>query len=355
MSGAPSSQPTNYPQYLRKIGLVVYAAQGAPAGQGGIGSDAVASATQPLATASSDGLDLSQMRIKFHVEGMDFDRPKTAIIRVYNLATSTQNTIKSEFQKVILQAGYENGAYGVIFSGTIMRIKTGRESAVDTFLEISAADGDLAFLYGFVSKTLAGGSSLPQQAKPPIDAMKATGGVTSADITALEAKSTQAAVQAGVLSPRPIVQFGIAKGYLNDIADSAGCSWTIENGVLTFTSNTGYTPGQVVVLNSQTGMIGIPEQTNGGIEISALLNPNIKIGTRVQINNAELNQTQLNGQTFPTFNSLESFATLANDGIYRVVVVEHLGDSRGNEWYTNMICLDLDPSAAPAQSVLPSG
>ena len=46
---------------------------------------------------------------------------------------------------VMLQAGYENGAYGIIFSGTILRIRTGRESATDTFLEIMAADGDIAF------------------------------------------------------------------------------------------------------------------------------------------------------------------------------------------------------------------
>lgn len=74
------------------------------------------------------------MHIKFHVEGMSFDRPKTTVIRVYNLAASTQNQIKAEFQAVTLQTGYENGAYGIIFSRTIMRIKTGRESATDTFL-----------------------------------------------------------------------------------------------------------------------------------------------------------------------------------------------------------------------------
>ena len=42
-------------------------------------------------------------------------RAKTAVIRVYNLSASTQGTIKKEFQGVMLQAGYENGAYGIIF------------------------------------------------------------------------------------------------------------------------------------------------------------------------------------------------------------------------------------------------
>jgi hypothetical protein len=36
---------------------------------------------------------------------------------------------------------YRDGAYGIIFQGTIKRIKTGRENATDTFIEIMAADG----------------------------------------------------------------------------------------------------------------------------------------------------------------------------------------------------------------------
>jgi len=114
--GAAASQ--SYPQFLRAISLVV------------------------LPSGGGQGLDLSDFHIKFHVEGMSFDRPKSAVIRVYNLAASTQATIKAEFQAVMLQAGYENGALGIIFSGTIKRFRSGRENATDTYLEILAADGD---------------------------------------------------------------------------------------------------------------------------------------------------------------------------------------------------------------------
>lgn len=343
--GAPS-QPTTYPQYLRKIGLVV--------------SD-----------ASGNGLDLSQMRIRFHVEGMDRTHPKTAIIRVYNLAASTQNTIKAEFTRVVLQAGYINGAYGIIFSGTICRTKTGRESAVDTFIEIQAADGDLAHNFAFVNKTIAAGATLTQQAQPAIDAMKATGDVTQADTTALTAAQQAGTAPTGGIMPRGQVLFGLAKDCLDDVAASTNTSWYIENGVLTFVSNTGYTAGEAVVLNSQTGMVGIPEATDNGIEVSALLNPNIKIGTRMQINNAAVNaangnavlgnnavtstQVDVVGGNFPTYGDTTQFASVTNDGFYRVLVVTHLGDSRGNDWYTKMICLAIDASAAPGSSVLAYG
>ncbi len=177
--------------------------------------------------------------------------------------------------------------------------------------------------------------------------MKSTGAVTSSDTSALAATG-------GVL-PRGKVLFGLAAAHLNDIADTGNCSWTIENGKLVFTSNTGYQPGEAVVLNSQTGMVGIPEATTNGIEVSALLNPNIKIGTRVQIDNASINQTQINQQGFPTYTDLTFVANTSADGFYRALVVSHSGDSRGNDWYTKMTCLAIDASAAAGSSVLAYG
>jgi hypothetical protein len=351
MSNTPA-QPATYPQFIRKIGLVVFAPPKTVTRSVGVG-DATSSATS-IQNSSNNGLDLSQMHIKFHVEGLDYTRPKTLICRIYNLADSTQTLIKQEFQNVILQAGYENGAYGVIFNGTIARIKTGRENATDTFLEIQAADGDRAHNFAYVNRTIAAGSSPLQQAQPAIDAMKATGDVTAVDTTALSASAT-----GGVL-PRGQTQFGLAKGYLDDIAASTNTSWFIEDGKLNFVSDTGFLAGEAVVLNSQTGMIGIPEATINGIEVAALLNPNIKVGRRVQIDNASINQTQVNkGQIgiFPTTGDTQRsfFATTTNDGFYRAIVVSHSGDSRGSEWFTKMICLAIDASAAPGSSVLASG
>ena len=47
--------------------------------------------------------------------------------------------------------------------------------------------------------------------------------------------------------------------------------------------------------------IGLVVSPSGGGQGLALLNPNIKIGTRVQIDNASINQTQLNSNLgFPS-------------------------------------------------------
>jgi len=37
--------------------------------------------------------------------------------------------------------------------------------------------------------------------------------------------------------------------------------------------------------------------------------------------------------------------------MYFILVAEHNGDTRGVDWYTNMICLRIDPSTNPINSV----
>lgn len=334
-----SPGPTGTSQYIRKVGLVVFSPQTSSANAG-------PELVGTTGASQQNGLDLSQLRIRFRVEGMDFDRPKTAVIRVYNLSDATAQMVQKEFQTVMLQAGYENGNYAQIFTGTIKQTRKGRENAIDTFLDIFAADGDLASNQAVVNKSLAVGSKLSDRAQVAIDAMKANG-ATGQDTKALQAT--------GGILPRGKVLFGMARDYLGDAADTGNCSWSIVDGKVVFTPLTGYNSGEAVVLTAKTGMVGIPEATNDGVHVRCLLNPLIKIGTRVQIDNASINQTQVNQQGFPAYTDLNFFASTTEDGFYRALVVAHFGDTRGNDWYTDLTCLAIDASAAAAQSVQAAG
>ncbi len=57
----------------------------------------------------------------------------------------------------------------------------GRESAIDSFLEIMASDANEAFNFAFANKTLATGATLQQQADAVVESMKSTGAGTSSD------------------------------------------------------------------------------------------------------------------------------------------------------------------------------
>lgn len=284
-----------------------------------------------------NGLDLSKLRIKFSVKRSDTMTPNTADIRVYNLEEKTALQIQKEFKKVILQAGYE-GNYGVIFQGNIKQVILGRESGQDTFIDIVAGDGDRAYNFAIVNQTLAAGATQMDQVKASSGAM-ASRGVTDGYLG--EMPNNQL--------PRGKVMYGNARNYLRDVAESTDKSWSIQDEKITFVPKKSYLPGERVVITAKTGMIGTPQQTNEGVNVKMLLNPMIKIGGRVQIDNRSIERYKIN-LTVP--NSPANIpAPLTADGVYYVLVCEHQGDTRGIEWYTTLICLNIDVTSNPINSV----
>jgi hypothetical protein len=284
-----------------------------------------------------DGLDLSELRIKFSVKRSDTMTPNVADIRVYNLEEETAKRIRKEFTKVILQAGYE-GNFGVIFQGNIKQVILGRESATDTFIDIVAGDGDRAYNFAIVNTTIAAGGDQLDQVNAAIGAM-APKGVTAGTIGEMPPEKL----------PRGKVMYGNARNYLRDVAQSSDKSWSIQDEKVTFIDKKAYLPNERVVLTSKTGMIGTPQQTNEGVNVKCLLNPLIRIGTKIEIDNASIARYKIN---LSVPNSPANIpAPLSADGVYYVLVVEHSGDTRGIDWYSTLICLNIDVTTNPINSV----
>lgn len=146
--------------------------------------------------------------------------------------------------------------------------------------------------------------------------------------------------------------YGMARDGLTDVAKSTNTSWNIQNGKVNFVPIKGYAEGDIVKINSRTGMIGVPRQTNDGIMIDCLINPMLRIGSRVQIDNRDLVTQQINREAYAlTFRTFPFPANLNNNGVYKVLVIEHEGDTRGDRWVSHLTCLSVDSSAAPSNSI----
>lgn len=325
---------TTNSQWGRKVGLYVV-----PAAQKGNNPSAY--------TPPSDALDLSQFRIRFSIQNADIESPNSAFIRVYNLSQQTVKKVTGEFDSVILNAGYENGNYGVIFQGTIKQFRTGRElNATDTFLDILASDGDIGYNQGLVNSSIKAGATQTQALDKIVESMPGLG----KDFGALRTDAQHTPALRGQ------VLFGMARARLRNIATNLDASWSIQDGKVVLIDNTGYRDGEAVDINVGTGLIGLPEQTDQGIRLTCLLNSRIRIGNRVKLNNDEIIQLmQQNPSSSPvSYNSRTELmynAALSPDGMYRTFVVEHQGDSRGNDWYTFLVCLAVDESAPPDNAV----
>lgn len=294
------------------------------------------------------GIDLSELHIQFQVNASDVETPNNAAIRVFNLSDETAGAIMrlpAEFGSVLLGAGYQDTGPIQIFKGSIKQVRRGRINPTDTYVDIFAADGDMAYNQSIVAQS-AKNVDTSKQIAITLQAMSRNG-VNSAVAPGINLTAGQAPVPAassnvtlGAVLPRGKVLFGLARSVLRDLAKTNNWTWTINGGVLTFISQTGYQAGEAVVLTSKTGMIGLPQQTDNGISVVCLLNAKIQSGALLQINNKSI-QTAIVGPAFTAINNLPS---LNADGYYKAIVVEHEGDTRGDPWYTKIICLAVDPS-----------
>ena len=99
-------------------------------------------------------------------------------------------------------------------------------------------------------------------------------------------------------------------------------------------------------------MVGSPQHTNEGVNVKCLLNPLLKINGRVHLNESDIQRLKIDLNISDPKQIANSIAPpLASDGVYYILVVEHIGDTRGNDWYSNLVTLNTSVSSNPRNSV----
>lgn len=278
--------------------------------------------------AHEKGLDLSALRITFKTQKGDVETPNSAEINVYNLSEDTISKIRREFTRVILQAGYQGNA-GIIFDGQIRQARNWREGGVDTVLSILAADGDRAYNFATVNTSLAAGSK-------PADHVQ----VCQQSFTAQGTGVGHVPDLPGQPLPRGKVMYGMARTYMRDTAKTTDTTWSIQDGKVQMLPLKGYLPGEAVLLTHETGLVNTPEQSQDGIKVRCLLNPRLRVGGRIKLDNASVKRAQTDLKLAAT-----RPAALDHDGLYRIIKVEFSGDTHGNDWYADMVCIGIDDTS----------
>ncbi len=303
-----------------------------------------------VGAAGGKGLDLSELHFKFETHRATPQTPGWAVMRIYNVAQSTALTIQREFTNVFLQAGYPEN-FGMIFSGKIRQKRTGRENGTDTFLEIIAQDGDTAYNWAVTGNqpgTGKSGVSLRKGWKSQDVLDQCAQAMAPFGVTL----SSQNPAFADYANPRGCVLFGMSRDHMRTLANTTGTTWCISNEQLTVIPDQTPLPGTAVELSATTGLIGVPQLTLDGINLRCLLNPAIRFGGVVHVNNASIIDRAIDGGIGPT-NVIETDPASPNfgrtkqpgldqDGRYKVYSVQHSGDTRGTPWYTDLITVAVD-------------
>jgi len=291
-----------------------------------------------IANVDGSALDFSQLRITFQIKKSDAQTPNEAAIRIWNISKDTANQIEKEFNLVTLQAGYEEN-YGVIFQGNIKEAKYGRENGTDTYLDLRAGDGDEDYNFAIINKTLSAGATQKNITDSALSVMPNTQAGFIDDLGAEKL-------------PRGKVMYGNTRTYLRKSAEQTGSTWSIQDGKLQFVKLRGVLPSEAVVLNAQTGLIDTPEQTTKGVKVRCLLNPMLKIAGKIKLDSESIRLARLKDEEAPTTDSTNAKpVALSVDGIYRLLKVEYIGDTRGQDWYCDLTCIDVDASAPKGKEV----
>lgn len=279
-------------------------------------------------------IDLSELHAVFNTTAWVGGLPKTLRLRIFNATSHTMLPIQDTGGTVYLSAGYE-GQNGDIFIGQIIQIRTGREDAVNIYYDITATDGDEFQTQGFISHALDSAQTsvqnrmfnLVQNASTPTP-MK------------LGEVRIDPATPTDVTLPRGRSYFGMAKDHIHKLAKSVGATYEVQNNNLVHIIGVNqYKQLDIPDINYKTGLIGVPEQTNDGISFKMLLNPYIVQNMQIKLDSNAIKTKEI--RVLPggaTGVELANIQQKTEDGIYLVGYCNHIGDTRGNTWFTEVIC-----------------
>ncbi|EMO4161974.1 hypothetical protein R7Q53_000949 [Morganella morganii] len=297
-----------------------------------------------VADENGDGIDLSELRVTFNITRPNTAYPAIAIVKVFNLNKETENRLRQyEFKQIIIVAGYKDNS-SQIFSGQIQYTYAGRENTTDTYVVIQSAEGDQAYSEAIVSQTVAAGYT-----QPDID-------------TALMKDLEKYGMTAGLrgeydqtVAPRGKVLFGMHRDEMTCFAKQNNADWRYTGDSVDVVPKDNYI--NEIILHYDSGLIGTPEQTiGGGINVMCMINPDIKPGTLIHLDNAGINLAGLSnkeiGMNGGHEGSVEQPSPLDIDGEYKVITVSYFGDTRGNSWYQELICIARNEETLLNQSAL---
>ena len=179
----------------------------------------------------------------------------------YNLSTTTTNRLFSpEFTQLALKVSYGDAPPQLIFRGSLKQVRKGREDQKNSYVALTAADGDEAYNFSTMALTLAAGST-------PLDALQAIIQTMARHGSSTPTGSTGGQVISQGYTPelsanrsvRGATYFGMCKDEMRSLAMNNDCSWSVQDGKVQLVPLTSYIPGEAVLITPSTGLIGVPE------------------------------------------------------------------------------------------------
>jgi hypothetical protein len=327
------------PLYGRKWEVVVTQLVSKPLPVGVVGPPQ--SVPSPILSVSDNGGDPAALRVTF-----DIYTPAIhavfwyADICLYNLDQVTTDQLlgqQSQGLTVTVSAGYQNGNYGVIWSGTVFQAFFERENVVDYKLTLHCV---------LSLPTPTDENNIGQTFDAFTSQNQIVQGIAKMAFTPVVYVSP---LKTTKLSRAKTV-FGNPAKYLTQIAEDNNIQWWLDSKGLTMggpskedtivsTANPlVFSPpnyslnGAGPSVSPDAGVIiGTPQQTMYGVMFRVLLDPRVQVQVpyiKVKIDNTQLRYLKRQVGQY--------VGLLDKDGEYIVAAVRFTGDTRGQDWYADI-------------------
>lgn len=261
---------------------------------------------------NNKALDVSDLRCSFEIVKSSYFNAQQSVVTIYNLNPTDENLLIQEGQRIVIEAGYYGSQYGKIFEGNVIQPLRSKENGVDYKLTLVSMDSDRYITYGLVGVALVA----QQSSRDAINACatKATYPVKTGVITTSK-----------ITYPRGKVMFGSPTTFLNQIAKSENAQYYNSDGKVNIISASDLADNEIFSFGPESGLIGTPVQSQYGITCKVLLNPRLKVNSLFHIDNTKIENYR--------YTQGEVVRSLDSQGIYRVVKITYIGDTRGQDWY----------------------
>lgn len=271
--------------------------------------------SEDLTHISAQTTLIKDLRVSFKVVKSLVKDPNTCEIKVYNLAESTRKALPGTGAKIILWAGYQ-GSIEQLYIGdakTIDSVQDGTEWVTT----VRCGDGERAIQSARISTSFGPGT--------PFGAvLTEIGRAAKVDIGNLGKVVSRLPSSAQYV--HGYTAHGLALSELDKVLKAAGFEWSIQDGALQVLAPGETTTEEVIVLSSETGLVGSPEMATGEkkasgkksekppakpvLKAKGLLQGGFRPGRRVQVNSRQYN------------------------GVFRCQKVEQEGDTASGPWYS---------------------
>lgn len=263
-------------------------------------------------------ITIENAKIQFEIVKSKNAKENTAKLEIYNLAPSTRKLITEQDALVRIFAGYAgNKGLIEIGQGDISKIKHNRDKT-EVVTEVYMAEGlrkirDNPLSISFSSKSKLKLGNVLDNLRT-----KSNNQFVFRLIDVDESKTIDNGYS----------DLGSLDQILNNLGIQFGFEWSVQNGIITIKGTKKSLSSEIMLLTPKNGLILHPEsvkQVSRRLEKSSITKQDRKI-----------NSVQALLQPHLQVNDIIAIESQDLNGKYEIQKITHKGDTRGNDWYSDM-------------------